>query len=148
MQVIHARSLTDHVKSWVSASRHVRVLHVFADACNLINERGKVLSVVTRKIGEGPFNLVIDEGILFSDHLNADSKITIQSNRLTLEDLDIKIDKAELWSPRPNWGMLHGKRDNILNQIISLPKWELAIKQEIAASQSALLAMTLQLFYF
>jgi hypothetical protein len=142
MHVIHARSITDQVKSWLAVSQAARVLHVFEDVCNLINEHGEVLSVVTQKIGNGPFNLVIDEAIPFSDHLNAESKISIQSNRLTLEDVDIKIDKAKLWSPGSNWEMLYKKRNNILNQVVSLPKWELSFKQEIASSQSALLAMT------
>lgn len=134
MQVIHASSLTDHVKSWLAASQHARVLHVFEEACNLINERGEVLSVVTQMIGDGPFNLVIDEKISFSDQLNAESKIFTQLNQLILEEIYINIDKAELWAPRPHWEMLHGKRNNILHQVVSLPKWE------IAASQSALLA--------
>jgi hypothetical protein len=153
MQVIHAGSLTHHVKIWLTASEHARVLHVFEDACNLINENGEVLSVVTQKIGDGPFNLVVEEDILFSDHLNAESKVSIQPNRLTFENLDIKIDQAELWSSHPNWGILYAKRNNILNQVTSLPKWESFIKQEIAhrhcirsavhvSSQSALLAMT------
>jgi hypothetical protein len=142
MQVIHSISLTDHVKSWLAASKHARVLHVFEDACNLINEHGEVLSIVTHKIGNGPFNLVINEGFLFSDHLKADSKISIQSNQLILEYLNINVDKAELWSPRPSWEILRAKRNNILNQVMSLQKWELSIKQEIASSQRALLAMT------
>lgn len=140
MQVVHAKSLTDQVKSWLAASQQVRVLHVFEDVCNLINEEGEVLSVVAQKIGDGPFNLVVEGDILFSDHLNAESKISIQSNRLTLENLDIKIDQAELWSPHPNWAILYAKRNNILNQVTSLPKWKTFIKQEIAASQSVLLA--------
>lgn len=140
MQVISARSLTDHVKSWLAASQHVRVLHVFEDVCNLINEHGEVLSIVTQKIGDGPFNLVVDEEILFSDHLNAESKISIRSNQLIIEHLNINIDKTESWSPCLNWKILHEKRNNILNQVTSLPKWETFIKQEIAASQRALLA--------
>jgi hypothetical protein len=142
MQVVHARSLTHQVKSWLIASQYARVLHVFDDVCNLINEHGQVLSVVMQKIGNGPFNLVIDEDVLFSNHLNAESKISIQPNRLTLENLDIKIDQAELWSPRPSWEILYAKRNNIINQVTSLPKWESSIKQDIASSQSALLAMT------
>jgi hypothetical protein len=142
MQVVHARSLTHQVKSWLIASQYARVLHVFDDVCNLINEHGQVLSVVMQKIGNGPFNLVIEEDALFSNHLNAESKISIQPNQLTLEDLNINIDKAELWSSRPNWELLHARQNNILNQVIYLPKWESSIKREIASSQSALLAMT------
>jgi hypothetical protein len=142
MQTIHSGSLTEHVKNWLAASHHARVLHVFADACNLINEHVEVLSVVTQKIGNGPFNLVIEKDILFSDHLNAESKISIQPNQLTLEYLNINVDKAQLWSPCPNWEIMHGKRRNILNQVISLPKWESYIKQEIASSQNTLLAIT------
>jgi len=59
MQLINALSIAPDVNSWLANSRQLRILHIFDRACNLINERRKVLSIVTQQIGNGPFNLVI-----------------------------------------------------------------------------------------
>jgi len=121
MQSINALTLTPDVNDWLLNSRDPRILHVFDHACNLINERREVLSIVTPEIGNGPFNLVVEDEILFSEHLYIESSIAVSDNQLTLADLTIDTNNAILWPPRPNWEVLHAKRGNILTQIASLP---------------------------
>ena len=120
---INAVSLVPDARDWLANSRHPRILHVFDHACNLINEHREVLSIVTPQIGNGPFNLVIDDDVLFSEYLNLPAKrlISVFPNQLNLGDLTINTDNAKLWSPRPDWEMLHANTDEILNQLISLP---------------------------
>jgi len=168
MQSIHALSLTANARDWLANSSQPRILHVFDQACNLINERGEVLSIVTSEIGDGPFNLVIpglrksfggfssEDGLrqtseVFSDHLHAESPISIRANQLNLGNLTIDTSNARLWSPCPDWEVLHAKRDDILNPIMSLrgrrspARSNLLADLEIASSQraSTLLATTL-----
>jgi len=136
MQPIRALSLAPDVNNWLANSRQPRILHVFDHACNLINERRLVLSVVTPHIGNGPFNLVIPRlrksvemrsdldvarqtSEVFSD-THGESAVSIRGNQLTLGSLVIDTSNALLWSPRPAWEMLHANRDNILKQLISL----------------------------
>ena len=121
MLPINAVSIAPDAHDWLANPRHPRILHVFDHTCNLINERGEVLSIVARQIGNGPFNLVVEEDVLFSDHLNLQSLSSVSPNQLNLGDLTINIDNAKLWSPRPDWEMLHARRDDILNQLMSLP---------------------------
>ena len=121
MLSINAVSIAPDAHDWLANPRHPRILHVFDHACNLINERREVLSIVAPQIGNGPFNLVVEEDVLFSDHLNLQSLISVSPNQLSLGDLSINTDNAKLWSPRPNWEMLHASRDEILNQLMSLP---------------------------
>ncbi|MBI5825803.1 MAG: DUF2877 domain-containing protein [Chloroflexi bacterium] len=150
MQPINALSLAPAVNNWLTNSRHPRILHVFDHACNLINECMEVLSIVTPQIGNGPFNLVMDTDIFFSEHLNLQSPVSITLNHLTLDNLIIHTQPATLWSPRPDWEILHARRDDILNQLMSLRgRWSSArsnpiVNWEIASSQRALLAMTFQ----
>jgi hypothetical protein len=120
MQSMNALSLAPDVNDWLTNSRQPRILHVFGPACNLINERREVLSIVTQQIGNGPFNLVIEDGIIFSDHLNTQSPISIRAHQLNLGDLIINTVNAEPWSARPDWEVLHTKRDDILNHLSSL----------------------------
>ncbi len=128
MQIIKTLSLTSAVSDWLANTHHPRILHVFDHACNLINERREVLSVVTREIGDGPFNLVIEDDICFSDYLSLESPVSNFFNQINLGNMTINTTSAKLWNPRPNWEELHNKRKVVLHQI-----------HEIASSQTALL---------
>ena len=118
---INAVSSTQGTRAWLTNSRHARILHVFDRVCNLINESREVLSIVSRRIGNGPFNLVIEGDVFFSDHLDAESLISIRADQLHLGDLTINTADAQLWSARPDWESLHTNKDSILNQLASLP---------------------------
>jgi len=134
MQSINALSLAPDARDWLAYSRHPRILHVFDHACNLINERREVLSIVTPQIGNGPFNLMIsilwkssggfpdlDESRQTSEvsfsHLSLQSPVSNSANQLTLGDLTISTADAKLWAPRPDWERLHARREGILNQL-------------------------------
>src|SRR5215216_6945929 len=98
MRSINAHSGTQNVRDWLANSRHPRILHVFDHACNLINERREVLSIVTPQIGNGPFNLVVEDNVLFSEHLKLQFLISVFPNQLNLGDLSINTKNAKLWS--------------------------------------------------
>jgi hypothetical protein len=118
---INAVSLAPDARDWLANSHQPRILHVFDHACNVVNEHREVLSIVTAQIGNGPFNLVIEDDVLFPNHLNAQSQISISANQLILGDLTINTVNASLWSPRPDWEMLHANRNDIINQLMSSP---------------------------
>ena len=121
MESFKAVSLTSNVNAWLANSRQPRVLHVFEHACNLINERREVLSVVTPAIGDGPFNLVVEDAVVFSDHLNLESSISNSPNCLNLGDITIHTQNVKLWDPHPNWDVLHTRRDDVLDRLAKLP---------------------------
>src|SRR6266496_1629913 len=121
MQYVYSLSLTPAVYDWLANSRHPCILHVFDRACNLINERREVLSIVTPQIGNGPFNLVIENDICFSKQLGLQAPIFIHPNQLNLGDLTITTPGTKLWSPRPDWVTLHAKRNDIILQLMKLP---------------------------
>jgi len=120
MQLINTISLTRNVNDWLGKTRHPHILHIFDYVCNLINERGEILSIVTPKIGNGPFNLVIEDDVCFSEHLNLRSPISNSPRQLDLGSLTINTADAKTWNPRPNWEMLHARRADILTQLLSL----------------------------
>jgi hypothetical protein len=121
MQPIHTLSLAPDARNWLANSRHPRILHVFDHACNLINKRGEVLSLVTPQIGNGPFNLLLEKDICFSEHLDIESPITILNDQLTLGDLTINLINAKSWSERPDWNLLYARRDDVHHQLMKLP---------------------------
>lgn len=121
MNPITAISLTPTVRDWLANTRHPCILHVFDRACNLINERGEVLSIVTPEIGDGPFDLVITEGICFGENLSPKSPVSSSANQLTLGNFIIHTANAKLWNPSPDWDMLHATRNDIPNHLAQLP---------------------------
>jgi hypothetical protein len=121
MQNINTLSHAPAINDWLISSHYPRILHVFDHACNLINERREVLSIVTPQIGNGPFNLVVEDDILFSEYLSLQSSVSSSLNQLNLGSLAISAKDAKLWSPRPDWEQLHLKRDKILTQLTKLP---------------------------
>ncbi|HAV77582.1 MAG TPA: hypothetical protein DCX53_09550 [Anaerolineae bacterium] len=129
MQVINAVSLTKHVEAWLSETRYPRILHVFDDACNLINERKDVLSVVIPQIGNGPFNLVVENSLLISERVSLETQISVSPAELTIGELTINAVNGILWNPRPNWEQFHRMRIEILHEQVSffLPEHELSI---------------------
>ena len=96
MGSINSLSVNNDVNDWLISSHQPRILHVFDQACNLINEHKEVLSVVTPQIGNGPFNLVLEDEILFSNHLTAKSQVFILDNQLLIGDLIINMEDAAL----------------------------------------------------
>ncbi len=109
------------VRDWLAASHQARILHVFDEVCNLTNERREVLSVVTQRIGNGPFNLVIDGEVCLTDHLDVQSPVSFRADQLNLGELRINTDNAEVWSPCPDWGKLRLAKSDIIVQLKSLP---------------------------
>ena len=116
----NAFSLAPDAINWLAKTRQPRVLHVFDSACNLINERREVLSIVTPQIGNGPFNLVLEDEVCFSEHLRFESKVSVSPTQLYLGDLTIYTAKANIWSPHPNWETLRDNRDTTVNQLMKL----------------------------
>jgi hypothetical protein len=118
---ISASSIAPTARAWLTNTHEASVLHVFDRACNLINERREVLSIVTPHIGNGPFNLVVEDDVLFSTHLHIETAMFIHADQLQLGNLIINTTSAKLWCPRPDWEELHAKRDDILDQLTLLP---------------------------
>jgi hypothetical protein len=121
MKFMNALSLASAVNDWLENSPQPRILHVFDRACNLVNECGEVLCIVTPQIGNGPFNLVIEEDFPFSNYLHEQSSISINGDQLYIGDLTIHTIGANLWSPRPDWEWLYTSKDNLLTQLTLLP---------------------------
>ena len=118
---INALSITPNVVGWLADTRQARILHVFDRACNLVNDRRELISIVTQQIGNGPFNLVIEGDVCLADHLSLETAISNSPSQLTLGDITIHTMGAELWNPCPDWDLLHSQKELILFRLAQLP---------------------------
>lgn len=90
---------------WLNSTRSARVMHVFESVCNLINPEGKVLSIVTPQIGNGPMNLVIPE-IDFTKDMEAATSVNILDSVIAIGNTSISTEKSKPWQPIPDWPKL------------------------------------------
>ncbi|MBX3057935.1 MAG: DUF2877 domain-containing protein [Anaerolineae bacterium] len=98
---------------WLAVTRQARVLHLFDHACNLVNERGEVLSVVTPEIGAGPFHVVVN-GFVVGDLSPSDGDkspttnigVWVQSDSIQIGSLWVDVREAAIWPPRVDWERL------------------------------------------
>jgi hypothetical protein len=121
MQVLEVISLTENVYDWLENSCHPRILHIFDRVCSLINECGEVLSIVPPGIGNGPFNLVVEEGGSLFKSLTIESPVSMIDARLHIGNLTLNTAGGKYWSPRPDWEGLYENRDIIASQLAALP---------------------------
>jgi hypothetical protein len=120
MSTINVISIAPDARDWLTTSREARILHVFDQACNLINERREIVSVVTPEIGNGPFNLVVDVDVRFTKLLDAQTSVSIRVDGLDLGDLILSTGNATIWCPRPDWEKLYSEKEKIRKQLESL----------------------------
>lgn len=114
-------SIAPAARNWLLNSDSPRILHVFDHACNLTNERGEILSIVTPQIGNGPFNLVVEDKVLFTAHIAASFPVCKRENQIHLGDLTIHAANARLWNPCPDWETLHARREDIFKKLEPFP---------------------------
>jgi hypothetical protein len=134
-RLIHAQTLTKKVNVWLATSHDPQILHIFDRACNLLNERREVLSMVTPEIGNGPFNVVVKDDVYFSEHLHLESPISVTADELRLGHLTINTTQARVWNPRPAWEMLHAQKSKILHQLGSLQTQVLFARRNVARNE-------------
>lgn len=97
---------TPRARRWLAHSQEARILNLFADVCNLVNEQGQVLSLVTRRIGAGPFALVLGERPVWPASVADRVRIDPGAGRLYAGPLAVDYRQARSWQPRPQWSRL------------------------------------------
>lgn len=111
---------TPRVRRWLAHTREARILHLFADVCNLVNEGGHVVSLVSRHIGAGPFALVLDDHGAWPADSGATVKIDRRAQRLFVGPLQVAYGKAHSWKPRPAWRRLNRGKAGMDSQCTTL----------------------------
>ena len=100
-----------------------RVLSVFGRLCNLINDRGEVVAIVSPAVGNGPFHIVLDEPVAFSSFLDMDALIAVHAEEISLADTVIDLRGSALWTAAPHWPELHALRGHITQRLRDLGEW-------------------------
>lgn len=95
-----------------------RILHLFDEVCNLVNDMGNVVSLVTPKIGAGPFFLVVEDAL--PANLYPEMPVAVDSDKgnLTIGNAHFVTSQAALWNPRPAWQRLRQRASHQLKPVL------------------------------
>lgn len=114
--MMKGRLLTLRVLNWLGAGHAARILHLFDQTCNLINDQGDVMSLVSSRVGPGPFSLLVDDTI--APYLDPTMPVGFDrlAQTLSIGSWQIEIEEAVIWNSRPPWDNL---RDLPTTQVAS-----------------------------
>ena len=117
----YALSTTQSVLDWIQSTKEARILHVFEPACNLINSKGDIISIVNPMIGNGPFNMIVPT-INFQKLLHDNSPISIGKTSISLGTMNISVSRKKIWHPKPDWKTLREESNNITSFLNPIEK--------------------------
>jgi hypothetical protein len=104
---IPAQSISRTVRQRLDAAPFAaRVQAVFEHACDLIASDGDVVALVSRRIGAGPLNVVVDAGPEAFRRLQAGMSVCLERGCLHVGPLMVSLEEALIWDARPDWERL------------------------------------------
>jgi hypothetical protein len=112
---LNALSISRSVRTGSLAEEGVdwRMLAAFERACNLATPGGDVVALVLAGIGDGPLNVVVDGWPGVFAAVEPGAPVQIEEAILSFSDLEIRLDQATAWEPRPDWERLRRNRERI-----------------------------------
>ena len=106
---IESSLLTLRVQRWLHNGRPARILHLFKGVCNLVDDRGNVISLAAPAVGPGPFTMLMEEDFCrYLSYIDLQQPIAVDEadQSLSIGSLIISTDSASVWNATPNWSRL------------------------------------------
>jgi hypothetical protein len=101
-------STTSFVVDWLERTKEPRVYQVFDSVCNLINEFGEIISLVSKQIGSGPFSIIVDNPMeSFQAFLGGKTRISIIPGGLKLGEFILGTTDIPKWQSKIDVGKIN-----------------------------------------
>jgi len=97
-----------------------RVLSVHGVACNLIDDERDVITLLTPSVPEGPFSITLDTSF---DSLVVGDPARAGADHLVVGNLEVGLDGATPWEPRPDWPRLRRGGKSIVAGFAAFDEW-------------------------
>jgi hypothetical protein len=116
-----ARSISRTISQQLGKGPYIgQVLAVFEQACNLVDEHGRVIALVTAQIGDGPLNVVLDGDSGLFTRVQPGTSVRLGTEKISGTDWRIDLTGAAIWESRPDWDALRSQRAAIASNLPSL----------------------------
>ena len=100
-----------------------QVLANYHRACNLVTSDGEIIALVSPAIGNGPLNIVIEDGRAL-EHVKPGVPAVFSDDQLILGDfVVVLLHGARLWTPDTNWECLTNQRSKWEDNLAALRDW-------------------------
>lgn len=109
---INASTISKSTRDWLFEPKPSRVLNVFKPVVNLAASDGRVVSLVSREIGNGPLNILLPE-MDFSKIISVNTEIHLLPQRILLGSVAISTTKATIWQAIYPWQRFWHRQDKI-----------------------------------
>jgi len=86
------------------------VLAAFDHACDLLISKDRIVALVTRRVGDGPLNVVVDGPAGLFAGLEPGTPAVLAKDRICVGRLEVALAGATVWEPRPDWKSLRVRR--------------------------------------
>lgn len=106
---MRCRLITSRVCQWLHDGRPARILHLFDEVCNLINDQGEIITIASSQIGAGPFTMLLDHRYLPRLDIHMPIKYNHLRQTLSIGPEQITVGYANIWNPRPLWENLRAQ---------------------------------------
>lgn len=110
---VSAATLAPAAREWLRTTQRGCVLHVFARACNIVNEQNAILSLVNSPHGLGPFALQLSSSVPFDMMLDSHVEVACGPNWLCAGPLGIDVSDGDTWRPHPAWERLRARPNRV-----------------------------------
>jgi hypothetical protein len=121
MTHITARSISRSIRELLRQTPFVaHVLAVFDHACDLATPDGDVITLVTRHIGDGPLNIVVDAEAGVFAALKPGLPATLHHASLQVGEMQVELNGARVWEPCPDWGVLRNHQNIVASRLLLL----------------------------
>lgn len=133
--LLTALSLTPSARDWLVETTEAQVLSTHERACNLINQRRNVLSLVTTERGLTPFAIMVTgQAKRPFETVTTGDLVQVSAAALKIGELVVRLATLTLWNPLPDWPMLRKMFQNDPGRVRHLAD----IVMELAAPTSLL----------
>ena len=99
-----AQTYSPEAVEWLRINKIATVISSFERAFNLVDEHGRLISVVAPESRNGPFAIVLFE---FPESLDqiicVGAAAVVGKTSLIVDTLTIDFSEAKIWCPRPDW---------------------------------------------
>ncbi|NIM93481.1 MAG: DUF2877 domain-containing protein [Anaerolineales bacterium] len=105
--------------AWLMHTSKAEILQCFPHVCNLVNQKGDVVSLVTTDLGPDPIAFVISWNsevgpfVLYSRKNPKEFKVSVTERRILLDGLIVNVGEAVYWEPSPEWHRVRGRWDHL-----------------------------------
>ena len=116
-----AQSYSSEAVEWLRNTKVASVISSFERALNLVDDHGRLISIVAPESRNGPLAIVLLESpeslgqIVF-----AGAAALVGETSLTIDKITIDFSKTKIWCPRPDWDCVLEGSDDVTKSICDL----------------------------